>query len=130
MFYEDGSSFYPDQRLHPGGSPFENDDGTPWKREDLVQFVSALWSQMYEAKKSEVERLRRNSLYSDGFHYADPRETRQNAITNRIYQLVEAQVSAAIADVPRPEIVGRGDALSTAVAERLQFFAEYLEDTD
>ncbi len=97
MYYEDGSAFYTDERLHPGGSPFEDADGRQWEDFEIVQFAAAIWNLMYEAKRAEIERLKTNSLFVDGFHYADPRENRQNAITNRIYQAVEAQVAAAIA---------------------------------
>lgn len=131
MYYEDGSAFYPDERLHPGGSPFQHGDGLDWEDHEIIQFAAAHWNVMYEAKRAEIERLKTNSLFVDGFHYADPRENRQNAITNRIYQAVEAQVAAAISEVPRPEIVARGGGtISADLAERLEYFAEYIEDTD
>lgn len=130
MHFDDGSSFYPEERNHPMTTPFHHEDGSEWTEQEKIGFIAALWQQMYESKRAEIERLKTNSLFFDGFHYADPRENRQNAITNRVFQLVEAQVAAAIAEVPRPEIVGRGYGMASDLANRLQAFAEFVEDTD
>ena len=129
--FEDGARFNPTERKHPGGSPFVSADGkgkkTPWTDEELKAFVGSLWSDAWEARRPEIERLKRNSLYYDGFHYTTGWENRSAAITNRIYSVVEQQVALSTIGVPRPEIVPRGWDDSDK-AMRLQSAAEYIED--
>lgn len=125
--FEDGRRFIAGQREHPGGSPFQSDDGLPWTEDDLLSFTSSLWHEAFEARRAELERLKLNSHYVDGFHYENAWQNRQNAITNRIHGIVEAQVALAVMSVPRPEIVPRGWEDPDRV-ERLQLAAEYIED--
>ena len=125
--FDDGTRFIPGHREHPGGSPFEHDNGEAWDEQNLLGFTSTLWHECFESRRAELERLKLNSHYVDGFQYANAWQNRQNAITNRIYGFVEAQVSLAVMSVPRPEIVPRGWEDADKV-ERLQLAAEYIED--
>ena len=133
---QDGWRLIANEREHPGGSPFQDPaaadqpDGTPqdWDDEQIKTFCASLWHDAYEAKKPETERLKQNSLFYDGFHFVNAWQNRISAITNRIYAIVEQQVSVATVGVPRPEIIARGWSDDDR-ASRIQEAAEWIEDT-
>ena len=127
----DGWRLIANERVHPGGSPFQHDgpDGpADWNEDELRSFCAGLWHDAYDAKRPEMERLKTNSLFYDGFQFVNAWQNRISAITNRIYAIVEQQVSVATIGVPRPEIIPRGWDDSEK-AQRIQQAAEWLEDT-
>jgi len=125
--WDNGTRFIAAMRQAPTSTPFADEDGKEMDDDALLSFISALWSDAYNARRAELERLKQNSLFYDGFHYVNGWMNRVNAVTNRIYSLVEAQVALAIAGTPRPEIVPYGWDNSDR-AERLQQAAEAIMD--
>lgn len=130
---QDGWRLIASERQHPGGSPFQEENaesGEPedWDDEHIRSFCADLWHDAYEAKRPEMERLKQNSLFYDGFHFINSWQNRVSAVTNRIYAIVEQQVAVATLGVPRPEIIPRGWDDSDR-AGRIQQAAEWIEDT-
>jgi len=121
----DGSTFVASERHVPETPPF----GSFGEDEDkLKAWVCEKWNTLFHLKRGEAERLKTCELYYAGFHFIDPWENRNNAITNYCFQTVETVWPILTQARPRPEPVPRRF-MDAQKIKGLKDFATYKMDS-
>jgi hypothetical protein len=97
--------------------------------EKVRGFVSALWDAAVEGMRPEQDRMKRCSLYYDGFHYENPRDNIELEITNYPFSIVETVWPQLVESKPRPEVQA-GYGVSTGLADRLNKYFTWMMNTN
>lgn len=122
--FEDGRTLVATDRI-PGDSvsPFDT-----MNAQELRDYVLDLWRDAFDAKRAEMERLKMNSLYYDGFHYTNAWQNRVNPVANYTFSVTETVVAALTEMRPRPEIVPRRAGMTNDFIDKLSEAANWLMD--
>jgi len=119
-----GRAFIADGIIHQE----ENFFGHMKTEEDFKGWFFQRFTESYQAKKPEQERLKLCEKYYSGFHYDTPAANRSNKVTNICFATVETVHPVMTETKPRPEIVPRQQ-FGDGQAEQLQEFAQWYMDT-
>jgi hypothetical protein len=117
--------FVATQRIVPDQPPFPDNAQSD---DDLRRLATALWDESLEGMRAEHARMRRASLYYDGFHYDNPEDNFNNEVTNYPFSLVETIWAEMVEAVPRPEVQA-ASGLSDDRARTLNEFYTWLMNT-
>lgn len=123
--FEDGSTLQSQQRFPRGESHSIFDR---MSAAELRTYIATLWREAFDAKAAETERLKRNSLYYDGFHYTTAWQNRVNSVSNYCFSTVETVVPSLTEQRPRPEIVPRRAGMDQDRITRLSEAANWIMD--
>jgi hypothetical protein len=124
VFVSDREKFVAEEAFLSGPTPPIGLD-----TEDKVRgFVSSLWDSAVEGMRAEHDRMKRCSLYYDGFHYENPRDNIELEVTNYPFSIVETVWPQLVESKPRPE-VQPGYGVSANLADRLNHYFTWMMNT-